>query len=133
MKPLIFAALLALVSPLVARADEPAIQGTIESQIEAFKVDDFAGAFRFASPNIQRLFQTPDNFGLMVRQGFPMVWRPGRVQFLELREKRGQLWQKIMIEDAQGVFHVLDYQMIEGPDGWRINGVEFLGAPQLGV
>lgn len=111
----------------------PAIQGTIASQIEAFRADDFAEAFTFASPNIRRMFQTPDNFGVMVRQGYPMVWRPGDLKFLELRDEQGLLWQKVMVQDQEGIFFVLDYQMIETPDGWRINGVYLVQAPQLGA
>lgn len=111
----------------------PAIEGTISSQIEAFRADDFAQAFTFASPNIQGMFGTPDNFGLMVRQGYPMVWRPGQLNFLELRNDQGLLWQKVMVQDQDGVFFILDYQMIETPEGWRINGVYLVQAPTLGA
>ncbi|NNE88926.1 MAG: DUF4864 domain-containing protein [Silicimonas sp.] len=109
------------------------IEGTIASQIEAFRADDFAQAFTFASPNIRRMFGTSENFGMMVRQGYPMVWRPGQLQFLELRDEQGLLWQKVMVQDQEGVFFVLDYQMVETPDGWRINGVYLVQAPQLGA
>ncbi len=111
----------------------PLIEGTIASQIEAFRADDFDQAFTFASPNIRRMFGTPDNFGVMVRQGYPMVWRPGQLKFLELRDEQGLLWQKVMVQDQDGIFFVLDYQMIETPDGWRINGVYLVQAPQLGA
>lgn len=111
----------------------PAIEGTISSQIEAFRADDFAQAFTFASPNIRRMFGSSDNFGRMVRQGYPMVWRPGQLKFLELRNEQGLLWQKVMVQDKDGIFFVLDYQMIETPDGWRINGVYLVQAPQLGA
>ena len=111
----------------------PAIEGTISSQIEAFRADAFAQAFTFASPNIQGMFGTPDNFGLMVRQGYPMVWRPGQLNFLELRNDQGLLWQKVMVQDQDGEFFILDYQMIETPAGWRIYGVYLVQAPTLGA
>lgn len=110
---------------------EPGIEATIGAQIEAFLVDDFATAFTYASPNIQGLFGNSENFGRMVRQGYPMVWRPGDVQYLELRDEGGLLWQKVLIRDRQGGLHVLDYQMIRMGDGWRINGVYLLPAPDL--
>lgn len=112
---------------------EPAIEGTIQSQIEAFQADDFAGAFTYASPNIQTLFRDPDNFGSMVKNGYPMVWRPDELRFLELREIAGNLWQKVLIRDAAGTVHILDYQMIQTPEGWRINGVQLLRAPDVGA
>ncbi|UUV06502.1 DUF4864 domain-containing protein [Ruegeria sp. YS9] len=110
-----------------AFAQNAEIEANISAQIQAFKADDFATAFTFASPSIQRLFQTPDNFGQMVRNGYPMVWRPADIRFLELREIAGALWQKVMITDANGRVHILDYQMIPLEGGWKINGVQLLG------
>jgi hypothetical protein len=69
----------------------------------------------------------------MVRQGYPMVWRPGSVRYLELEEKMGQLYQKVLITDANGVPHLLEYQMIETAEGWQINGVQILRAPEVGA
>lgn len=112
---------------------EPGIETTIQSQIDAFLDDDFPKAFTFASPNIRMLFGSPERFGAMVRQGYPMVWRPGEVRFLELRDIDGALWQKVMIRDRAGEFHVLDYQMIPGANGWQINGVQILRAPGVGA
>lgn len=110
-----------------AFAQSAEIEANIAAQIQAFKADDFATAFTFASPNIQRLFGNPDNFGAMVRNGYPMVWRPSDVRFLELREVAGALWQKVMITDGDGAVHILDYQMIQRESGWKINGVQLLG------
>jgi hypothetical protein len=112
---------------------EPGIESTIRSQIDAFLIDDFATAFTFASPNIKSLFGSSERFGQMVRNGYPMVWRPGEVRFLELRDIDGALWQKVMIRDQAGEFHMLDYQMIEGPEGWQINGVQILRRPDVGA
>lgn len=112
---------------------EPGITGTIQSQINAFLADDFGTAFTFASPMIQGMFGTSERFGQMVRNGYPMVWRPGEVRFLELREIDGALWQKVMIRDQAGGLHMLDYQMITFGDGWKINGVQILRAPDLGA
>jgi hypothetical protein len=127
------AAVLWLALVPMAQAQDAAIQGVIESQIEAFKADDFATAFTFASPAIKGIFGTPERFGQMVRQGYPMVHRPAEVRFLELREVAGQLWQRVMMTDAAGKAHFLDYQMIETPEGWQINGVQLLEAAAVGA
>lgn len=111
----------------------PGIEATIDAQIEAFLRDDFAKAFTFASPNIQGIFGTHQNFGQMVRSGYPMVWRPADVQYLELREFQGALWQRVMIRDMAGGVHMLDYQMIQMGDDWRINGVQLLRMPATGA
>ncbi len=117
----------------VAAQDAEAIEGVIGSQLQAFNDRDVAEAWQYASPNIQRLFGDPGNFGMMVQRGYPMVWDNADVRFLELREISGAQWQKVMIRDANGGLHVLDYQMIETPTGWQINGVQLLPAPDVGA
>lgn len=131
---LMMAIIVAAALPALAQSDQNSrIVATIQSQIDAFRTDDFATAFSFASPNIQRMFRNPDTFGLMVRQGYPMVWRPAEVLFLELRDVGGRQFQKVMIRDQAGAFHLLEYQMIEADGGWQINGVQLLQPPELGA
>lgn len=135
MRSAILGALLAmiLVGAVAASDARSAITGVIQNQLEAFKADDFATAFTFASPNIKRLFGDSDRFGSMVRSGYPMVWRPGAVQYLDLEEMGGYRLQKVLITDTSGVPHLLEYQMIETDEGWQINGVRILEAPQVGA
>ena len=116
-----------------AAAQEEPIQQTIQSQIDAFLADDFARAFTYASPNIKGIFGTAENFGRMVEQGYPMVRNPGEIRLLELREVAGNLWQRVMITDTAGRTHLLDYMMVETPNGWQINAVQLLPAQGLGA
>lgn len=129
----LFALLLAVSLALPAKAQEAPIRETIQRQIEAFRADDFARAFSYASPTIKRLFGTPENFGAMVRNGYPMVHRPAQVEMGELREIAGNLWQRVRIVDQAGRAWALDYMMIETPEGWQINAVQILPAPDVGV
>jgi hypothetical protein len=122
-----------LAMSLPGLAQEEPIQNTIQSQIEAFQADDFAQAFSFASPNIKGIFGTADNFGTMVKNGYPMVYRPADVEMLELRDVGGNLWQRVRITDQAGQGHYLDYMMIETPEGWQINAVQLSPAPDIGV
>lgn len=137
MKRLLLGLTLALMAGLnTAFAEEPAnpaIEGTIRDQLDAFQADDFAAAFTFAAPFIQGIFGTPDNFGAMVKNGYPMVWRPGAVKFLDLRAVADGLYQKVAITDQAGVVHVLEYQMIPAGDGWQIGGVQLLETAEIGV
>lgn len=116
-----------------AQDADTAIRNTIQNQIEAFRADDFDTAFTFASPNIQGIFVTPDNFGTMVKRGYPMVWRPDTVEFGDLQDRDGGLWQRVIIRDAEGKLHGLDYLMLETADGWKINGVQLVELPGLTV
>lgn len=112
-------------------APEPAIENTIQSQIDAFLLDDFETAFTFASPNLRTMFGTPENFGTMVQQGYPMVWRPESVTFGDLRAIAGGLYQTVILTDGAGNLHYLDYRMQQIDGEWRIAGVQILQAPEL--
>ena len=122
-----------LLATSVFAQDNSAIEDVIGGQLEAFNARDIEEAWTYASPNIKRLFGSPVNFGNMVQQGYPMVWDNDEVRFLDLRDVRGNLWQKVMVRDAQGGLHILDYQMVEAADGWQINGVQLLPAPDVGA
>ncbi len=113
--------------------DANAIQGVIADQLADFVARDVDGAWQHASPMIQGIFGTPQNFGTMVERGYPMVWDNSDVRFGELREVAGNLWQRVTVRDAAGNLHSLDYQMIETPDGWQINGVQLLPPADIGV
>lgn len=106
-----------------SRAEEGPVRAVISAQIEAFKADDFATAFDHASPTIRGIFGNPDRFGAMVRNGYPMVWRPAEVTFLGLETRDGLLWQDVLVRDRGGALHILEYQMEQGASGWKINGV----------
>lgn len=116
-----------------AQTVDQGVQSTITNQLNAFEAQDFETAFSFASPNIKRIFGTTSNFETMVKRGYPMVVKNLSVKFLESRQIGGRIWQKVLIQDGLGVFHTLDYQMIETSDGWQINGVQLLPTPDIGA
>lgn len=119
-------------APMVAMA-EGGIEAAISTQIEAFQVGDAGAAYEIASPTIQRLFGNPETFTEMVQRGYPMVWRPDEFRFLDQREIAGNLWQRVLFRDQQGVVHILDYQMVRIDGVWRINGVQILAAAEVGA
>lgn len=121
-----------LLAPPLAAQDED-IQAVIESQMRAFQAGDSAAAFEHASPPIKQIFGNSRNFGMMVRQGYPMVWNNAETRFLDLREIDGELWQKLQVRDAAGDLYLMDYRMVQTENGWQIDGVVLLPAPQLGV
>ena len=132
----LFALLIALSMPLPANAQDaqppsPPIRATIQSQIDAMAAGDFAAAFTFAAPSIKGMFGTADRFEMMVRQGYPMVVAPRDVRMLELRTVAGNLWQRVLMVDGAGTTHLLDYMMVETPEGWQIGAVQLL--PSQGV
>ena len=114
-------------------APNPEIEAVIGGQFDAFRADDVQEAWQYASPTIQSIFGSPERFGVMVRQGFPMVWNPGEVDFIDLQQLGGLIVQRVEVIDQNGTLHYLGYAMIETENGWRINGVQLLEAPTLGA
>jgi len=116
-----------------AQAQDNPIEDVIANQLQAFNDRDIEEAWQYASPMIKGLFGSPDNFGNMVRNGYPMVWDNSNVEFLELREVESRTWQEVLIRGPDGLAYILDYQMVETPQGWQINGVQIIPAPDMGV
>ena len=122
--PLLAFCLALLAAPAPTRADNGEdIRAVIAAQLEAFQRDDWEGAFTYASPGIRSIFRTPDRFGGMVRRGYPMVWRPARVEAGPLEAGPNGPVQVMFIEDSRGILHMAAYEMQRVDGEWRINGV----------
>ena len=112
-------------APAVSNADARAIRTVIEHQLDAFAADDPARAFSYAAPAIRQMFGTPERFMSMVRNGYPVVYRPASVTFLKPERVEGELVQAVQMTDAEGTVWVALYRMQRQPDKtWRIGGVE---------
>ena len=117
--------------PLGAVAQDLSIEDVISNQLQAFNDRDVEGAWQYASPMIQGMFRTPENFGNMVRNGYPMVWDNAEARFLEQEEFESRTRQEVLIKGPDGAFYILDYTMVLTPDGWQINGVQVIPAPEV--
>lgn len=131
----ILAATFSLIStpPLVAQDAGPSIRDVISQQLGSISRDDWAGAFKYASPMIQRMFKTPENFGDMVRKGYPMVWRPSEREFGELEPRGERQVQIVFLRDQSGQPFIAEYEMIQVNGTWRINGVRIIKGEDIGV
>lgn len=111
-----------------------AIAGVIERQIDAFRRDDGAAAFGLASPGIQRTFGSSQAFMKMVIEGYRPVYRPRRVEFLDLVEEDGRLIQRVLVEGPDGNLYMALYPMLRMEDGsWRTDGCYLLRRPGRGA
>ena len=123
---ILLAAIVTMAGTTPASAQEAEIETVIREQLDAFLAEDVDTAFEYASPSIRNMFRTPGNFGAMVRNGYPMVWRPGEVRFGVLEDRDDGLWQRVYITDEAGMGHALEYRMTEVEGRWRISGVRVL-------
>ena len=131
----VFTALMLTLLPLTSQAEEPgdSIQAVIADQISAFQTNDVERAFTHAAPNIQRIFGTPERFGEMVQQGYPMVWRPARYEWLQIVQTDFGPVQVVLFEDLSGRLHEAGYLMEQVDGIWRINGVKLRARAGVGA
>ncbi len=125
------AALLALSTAAAARAepasaaDTRAVRTIVTAQLDAFAADDAKRAFSYAAPSIREMFGSPDQFMAMVRGGYPVVYRPQSVTFLNPEWVQGQLVQGVHLTDSSGDLWLATYRLERQPDrSWRISGCE---------
>lgn len=99
---LLVAVFVGSILPAAADADVATGQAVIRSQEEAFSHDDAAAAYTFAAPGIKSLYQTPDIFMYMVRNGYAPVYRHRSFEFGEAKMYEGKIYQQVHIIDASG-------------------------------
>ncbi|GHA50975.1 DUF4864 domain-containing protein [Amylibacter ulvae] len=133
MKNLIISIVMMFCAAFPLHAQNKDIEGVISNQFKAFQMDDFEGAYEFASPNIQRMYGDVERFTQMVTNGYPMVHRPSRIEFKEQQEKGGVTYQYVYIIDQQGRGFIAEYAMIEMENGWKINGVDIQRSKDIGA
>ena len=131
-----FAALFVFAAPAQAQApldlpvsERAAIRAAIEGQMDAFRRDDGAAAFGFATPHIQAMFGTPENFLSMVRRGYAAVYRPRNVEFGEIVGAPENPVQLVHLIGPDGEAVIAAYEMAHQHVGWRINGCMLLRPP----
>ncbi len=99
------------------------VRFTISSQIDAFKENDVKKAYTFAAPNIQAQFPNPDLFGLMVRNGYPIIWRPKSFKFTEFKDLGETCVQRVLFQSYSGSLKSYDYILEKNNNLWKIAGV----------
>ncbi|WP_161556155.1 DUF4864 domain-containing protein [Mangrovicoccus ximenensis] len=120
-------------SAVMAMAQEDrgaAVRSVIDGQLTAFASGDLPRAYAAASRSIRGQLGSADRFGQLMRAGFPMVWDARRVSYLPLTESR-PLRQRVLVRDAEGLTHVLEYDMVQADGAWKIDGLRTLPAVGL--
>ena len=86
---------------------EKSIQLVITNQIKAFKSDDFKQSYSYASENIKRIFPSYLSFKKMIIESYPMIHKPKKYEFVELRIHAGSYFQHV----ASNLFSKLQPQI----------------------
>ena len=118
----------------VSRADAQKVRAVIQAQLAAFaaderarvQADDARRAFSYAAPGIREMFGTPQRFLEMVREGYPVVYRPASVGFLKPEANGRTVIQAVEMADGEGTLWVAVYQLERHKGAWRIPGCELV-------
>lgn len=118
-----------------ALADAGTFQQIISRQIEAFRAGDGSTAFSFAAPQLQMLFQTPENFMAMVSRGYAAVKDPRAFRFgTTSTDDQGRPVQVVEVTDQAGRLWTARYTFAQQDDGtWRIAAVTLEKSPAADV
>ena len=119
----IIALFISLLSNIVFADESEMVRKTISSQIEAFKDNNIEKAYTFAAPNIQAQFSNPVVFGSMVKNGYPVIWRPKSFKFTKFQDLGNRFIQRVLFQSHDGRLEIYDYILEKYDDMWKIAGV----------
>lgn len=107
--------------------EEKSIRAVVEGQLAAFAKDDANKAFSFAAPNVRKAVGSAASFMSMVRNDYPVVYRPASVAFLKPEGKDGDAVQRVQMVDASGDAWLAVYSLQKQKNkSWRITGCAVL-------
>ena len=103
------------------------IRSVIGRQLDAFKKDDYTGAYRFASNAFRKQFSR-DRFEAMIRARFPEIARSAGMEFgkmfLYMNETRATV--EIDVTGANARRISMEYRMVLEEGGWKTDDLTLL-------
>jgi transposase len=102
---------------------EKIVKKVISSQLMAFKEKNVEKAYSFAAPNIKKQFFNAKNFGLMVKNGYPVIWSPKNYQFVKFSSNGTRSIQRVLFRSSTDALVTYDYLLEKFKNEWRIAGV----------
>jgi uncharacterized protein DUF4864 len=119
------AAALGMAIPARAQQDAhaKAAADSILRQLEAFRRDDYDGAYAFASDDIQQAFDRV-SFERMVRSGYPEIAHSSSAAVSRVDVAQdGHVHIRMKVKGTNGNTVEALYDMVRESAGWRVNGV----------
>lgn len=121
-----FALTIALVGGVIAAGlpdEEPgAVREVVRMQLQAMAADDARRAFDLNDPEVRSQFGDPEDFMTMVRNEYPMVRQPARIEFMAPAADGSKAFQRVRLTDGDGTVWVLTYLLSRQQDRqWRIS------------
>lgn len=102
----------------------------VNRQLSAFRAADFASAYQHSALVVQQKFSLPQ-FELMVRRDYSAMTEPQEVEFGAVHASGANAYMQVFLTTPDGTVRSYLYSFTCESDGWKINGVESLGAQPL--
>ncbi len=107
----------------LSASDAQQIRAVIEAQLAAFAADDAGRALSYAAPDIRARYRESERFLNMVREHYPVVYRPASVGFLPPEADGDEVFQAVEMSDGDGTLWIAIYRMGRFEEyRWRIMG-----------
>jgi hypothetical protein len=109
-----------------ATAEErKAVTGAIETQLKAFRDDDYAKATKYQSLDLRKNFEKPEEFRTMMRRSYPQFANYKSVKFGDaLCTKDGDMCRiHVTVTGKDGVTVTAYYLMVKEEGQWRVSSV----------
>jgi hypothetical protein len=101
------------------------IQSVIWQQLDAFKRNDYTGAFAFVSKAFRKEFPR-DKFETMIRARFKEIARPAQIIFRRLYFHPGDTHAVLEVDvaGANARLAAVEYRMVFEEGNWKIDGLK---------
>ena len=101
--------------------DQKQIIEVVQAQLNAFAKDDAARAYAYATPSIQHMVGSAQNFLAMVRTQYEVVYRPSSTSFMLPSGNATEAELKVQLTDADGDAWIATYVLQRQKNKtWRI-------------
>ncbi len=106
--------------------ERDAALSSIKNQLDAFKSNDSVTATKYQSKNLRANFRSPQEFGAMIKKGYPQFASYKSVTFGSAQiDKSGKYFQvPVTVTGTDGVKADAHYMMIFEEGLWRVSGVD---------
>lgn len=123
------------VAPMQPESAAEPWQEVITSQIDAFRHKDAPGAFQYAAAAFQTSFPSAEAFFVtIVSSGYAPIMESRSHTFgaFKMVDDKTVLQEVKLLGNDQGLYEAF-YQLTEEPVGWRVQGVQLMKQPGMGI
>ena len=103
------------------------LYSAVSRQLSAFHAADFGSAYQSAAAGVQQKFSS-SQFEMMIRRDFSAMMRAEHVEFGEVRMAGVAASVEVFLTAPDGAVRGFLYSFTAEADGWKIDGVQPLGA-----